>query len=85
MESGIVLNFRLKLVWTAIVIGVLARLFFAIVPGKAISAPWSGVSDAPAYALLAHNVAAGRGFTYCGMADAIRPPLYPLLLALLIS
>ena len=65
-------------------LGVLARLFFAFAAGKAITAPWSGVSDAPTYVLLARNIAGGSGFTFCGMADAIRPPLYPLILALLI-
>ncbi|MGO8791384.1 MAG: ArnT family glycosyltransferase [Terriglobia bacterium] len=70
--------------WVAIVLGTVTRLFFAIAPGKAIAARWSGVSDAPAYVLLAHNVARGMGLSYCGMPAAIRPPLYPLFLAALI-
>jgi 4-amino-4-deoxy-L-arabinose transferase-like glycosyltransferase len=69
----------------AIVLGITARLFFAVAPGNRVSAPWSGVSDAPAYSLLAHNVTEGMGLSYCGMPDAIRPPLYPLLLAGLIK
>ena len=78
------MKFR-RMVWVAIVLGIVARLFFAIAPGKAITARWSGVSDAPAYVLLAHNVASGMGLSYCGMPAAIRPPLYPLLLAGLIA
>ncbi len=74
-----------NIVWAAIVLGFVARLFFALAPGKAIAAPWSGGSDAPAYVLLAHNVASGMGLSYCGMPDAIRPPLYPLILAGLIK
>ena len=71
-------------VWSAIVLGVGARLLFALAPGRAITAPWSGGSDGPAYVLLARNVASGRGFSYAGMPDAIRPPIYPLILAGLI-
>lgn len=70
--------------WTAIVLGIALRLLFAVAPGKAVAAPWSGISDAPAYVLLAHNVANGMGLSYCGMPDAIRPPVYPILLAGLI-
>lgn len=86
MEGAVLsLSFRPNLLGAGIVLGVLARLFFALAPGNSIAAPWSGVSDAPAYVLLAHNVASGKGLTYCGMADAIRPPLYPLILSLLIT
>lgn len=64
-----------------VVVGILARLVFVLIPGNALKAPWSGGGDTGAYVLLAQNIVAHRGFTYAGQPTAFRPPGYPLLLA----
>jgi 4-amino-4-deoxy-L-arabinose transferase-like glycosyltransferase len=62
-------------------VGVLLRLLIAVLPGNRLNAPWGGLGDAPAYALLAHNIAAGKGYAYAGFPTAYRAPVYPLFLA----
>lgn len=42
---------------------------------------FSGVGDQIRYLTLADSISRGRGFTYAGMPTALRPPIYPLLLA----
>jgi 4-amino-4-deoxy-L-arabinose transferase-like glycosyltransferase len=64
-----------------VVVGVLARLAIALIPGDALRAPWSGGGDTEAYVLLAQNIVEHRGFTYAGQPTAFRPPGYPALLA----
>lgn len=64
-----------------VVAGIAIRLSLVLVAGNKINAPWGGVGDAPAYVLLAHNLAAGKGYAYAGHPTAYRAPLYPLALA----
>jgi 4-amino-4-deoxy-L-arabinose transferase-like glycosyltransferase len=64
-----------------LVLGVLLRLVFVLLPGTAIQPVWSGGGDTGAYLALAQNLLHGRGYTYSGQPTAFRPPLYPLLLA----
>ena len=61
--------------------GFVARLALLWAAGRAPAGPLSGGSDAPAYILLGHAVALGKGLTYVGQATALRAPLYPLMLA----
>jgi 4-amino-4-deoxy-L-arabinose transferase-like glycosyltransferase len=61
--------------------GVLLRLIIVVLPGNRLNPPWGGVGDAPSYALLAQNIASGRGYAYAGFATAYRAPVYPLFLA----
>ena len=68
-----------------IVMGVLLRLLIVVFAGNRINAPWGGTGDAPAYFLLAQNVASGKGYAYAGHPTAYRPPAYVLLLAGLIK
>ncbi len=68
-----------------LVFGVLVRVFFAVYPGNALRAPWSGGGDAVAYVTLARNIASHEGFTYAGEPSAFRAPGYPLILAALID
>ncbi len=64
-----------------IVAGVVLRLLVVVLAGNRINAPWGGTGDAPAYVLLAHNIASGNGYAYAGYPTAYRAPAYPLLLA----
>jgi 4-amino-4-deoxy-L-arabinose transferase-like glycosyltransferase len=64
-----------------IVAAVLLRLLVVVLAGDGVNAPWGGTGDAPSYVLLAHNIAAGRGYGYAGYPTAYRAPAYPLLLA----
>lgn len=61
--------------------GVLLRLLIVLIPGNRLNPPWGGIGDAPAYALLAQNIATGRGYAYAGFPTAYRAPIYPLFLA----
>lgn len=61
--------------------GILVRLLVILLADNHINPPWGGLGDAPAYFLLAHNIATGKGYAYAGFATAFRPPIYPLLLA----
>lgn len=70
-------------VFALIAAGTIGRLFLIWRAGNAPESTLSGGSDAPAYILLAHSLAAGKGFAYVGQPTAFRPPLYPLLLSLL--
>lgn len=65
----------------AVTAGVAIRLLVAVIPGNRINPPWGGVGDAPAYALLAHNIVTGHGYGYAGFPTAYRAPMYPLLIA----
>lgn len=65
------------LVWA----GVIVRLLVAVVPGDRLNAPWGGTGDAPAYVLLAQNLAAGKGYVYAGHPTAFRAPVFPFVLA----
>ncbi|MGH9685950.1 MAG: ArnT family glycosyltransferase [Candidatus Acidiferrales bacterium] len=61
--------------------GILTRLLVVLLADNRLNPPWGGLGDAPAYFLLAHNIATGKGYAYAGFATAYRPPIYPLLLA----
>jgi hypothetical protein len=64
--------------WAVILLAVLLR--------AAVMARGTGAFDDPDnYLPLARSLASGAGFTHGGRATAYRPPLYPLLLAPLIS
>lgn len=67
--------------WVAAAAGILLRVAVVAIPGNRFYSPWSGKGDAAAYALLAHNLASGRGFTYAWMPTAFRPPFLPALIA----
>jgi 4-amino-4-deoxy-L-arabinose transferase-like glycosyltransferase len=66
---------------TLLLLGILLRLLFVLIAGKAVQPPWSSGGDVTAYVTLAGNLVHGRGYTYSGQPTALRPPLYPLLLA----
>ena len=70
-----------RLILPVIFVAFLTRVFVAAYPGKNLATPWSSGSDMPAYVALARSLVGGTGFSYYGMASAIRPPLYPLFLA----
>jgi hypothetical protein len=61
--------------------GLAGRLAFAIIAGNHLTTPFSGGGDTKNYVTLARNVLAGDGFAYAHMPTALRPPLYPYLLA----
>lgn len=61
--------------------GLAARLALLISSGNREVGSFSGVGDQIRYLTLAESVFEGRGLTYAGQPTALRPPLYPLLLA----
>lgn len=60
-----------------------AHAAFSILAGGSQLTFLSGGSDAPAYALLASNLLHHQGYTYAGEPTAMRPPGYPVFLAIL--
>jgi 4-amino-4-deoxy-L-arabinose transferase-like glycosyltransferase len=68
-----------------IVTAIFLRLLVVVLAGNRINAPWGGIGDAPAYVLLAHNIADGRGYGYAGHPTAYRAPGYVLMLTGLIK
>ncbi|HKT11370.1 MAG TPA: glycosyltransferase family 39 protein [Terriglobia bacterium] len=70
-----------RLSFTLILLAFLTRVFVAVYPGRQLATPWSGGNDTPAYVALAHSLVAGQGLSYYGMPSAIRPPIYPMFLA----
>jgi 4-amino-4-deoxy-L-arabinose transferase-like glycosyltransferase len=65
--------------------GGIVRLLVVVVADDKLTAPWGGTGDAPAYVLLAQNLAAGKGYTYAGQPTAFRAPVYPIVLAALMK
>jgi hypothetical protein len=61
--------------------GLAVRVVLLFVAGNRQAGPLSGVGDQVRYLTLADSIFQGRGFTYAGQPTALRPPLYPLLLA----
>jgi len=57
------------------------RLLLVVIADNRLNAPWGGVGDAPAYVLLAQNLATGKGYAYAGHPTAYRAPVYPFVLA----
>jgi 4-amino-4-deoxy-L-arabinose transferase-like glycosyltransferase len=63
------------------VLGIAARLVFALSSGNHVRSNLSGGGDTDAYIRLSNSLYAGRGLTYYGQPSAFRPPAYPILLA----
>ena len=61
--------------------GLALRFVVLFLSGNRQVGPFSGVGDQIRYSTLADSINEGRGFTYAGQPTALRPPLYPLLLA----
>jgi len=69
------------LVWSIGAGAVIVRLAFVAWAGNKPETALSGGSDTLAYQTLADNLANRHGMSYAGEPTALRPPLYPLLLA----
>jgi hypothetical protein len=76
------MNKRHTVVWLLAICALSVRLGLLIWAGNAPESPVTGGSDSPAYQALADSIASHRGLSYAGMPTALRPPLYPLFLAL---
>ncbi len=61
--------------------GLAGRVVLLFLSGNLEVGPFSGVGDQLRYLTLADSIFQGKGFTYAGQPTALRPPLYPLLLA----
>lgn len=61
--------------------GLGARIGLLILYGNRVVGSFSGVGDQERYVALAESVFEGRGLSYYGQPTALRPPIYPLLLA----
>jgi 4-amino-4-deoxy-L-arabinose transferase-like glycosyltransferase len=61
--------------------GLGARIGLLILHGNHVVGSLSGVGDQERYIALADSVFQGRGLSYYGQPTALRPPIYPLLLA----
>jgi 4-amino-4-deoxy-L-arabinose transferase-like glycosyltransferase len=61
--------------------GLGARIGLLILYGNQVVGSLSGVGDQERYITLADSVFQGRGLSYYGQPTALRPPMYPLLLA----
>jgi hypothetical protein len=72
---------RTTLVWLVIVCALAIRVVLVIWAGNAPVTPLTGGSDTMAYQTLADNISNHRGMSYAGEPTALRPPLYPLFLA----
>jgi 4-amino-4-deoxy-L-arabinose transferase-like glycosyltransferase len=70
-----------RLIRAIAILGVTFRLLLTVIAGNRAIAPFSGGSDQIRYRTLADSIFNGKGFTYFGQPTALRPPLYPLLLA----
>src|ERR1043166_455807 len=77
------MSLSLKLVYIAAIVGLIAHIVISVLSGNHLLNAWSGGGDIHQYADLAANIVAGDGFTFAHQPTAFRPPLYPLLLALL--
>jgi len=68
----------------AIVVGCLglaAHIVILVLAGNNPVGSLSGVSDQARYYALSQSILQGRGLSYAGVPTALRPPLYPILLA----
>jgi 4-amino-4-deoxy-L-arabinose transferase-like glycosyltransferase len=62
-------------------LGFILRIVLLCVAGNRVLSPFSGVGDQIRYLTLADSIFQGRGFSYAGQPTALRPPLYPFVLA----
>lgn len=62
-------------------LGLAGRTALVALSGNRLVGQFSGVGDQVRYSTLAESIFQGNGFTYTGQPTALRPPLYPLLLA----
>jgi 4-amino-4-deoxy-L-arabinose transferase-like glycosyltransferase len=74
-------SLSLALLPGVVLAGVVLRLIVTISAGNGMRTPWGGGGDTGAYLTLARNLLEGRGYAYAGQPTALRPPLYPILLA----
>jgi 4-amino-4-deoxy-L-arabinose transferase-like glycosyltransferase len=77
IRSPHVIVLALMLIFT----GIGVRIALLVVNGDRPIGSLSGVGDQERYIALANSVFQGRGLSYNGQPTALRPPLYPLLLA----
>lgn len=64
-------------------LGLSLRIVLVILAGNQEVGTLSGTGDQIRYLTLADSIFQGKGFTYAGQPTALRPPLYPLFLALM--
>lgn len=62
-------------------LGLAVRIGLVFLSGNRQISPFSGVGDQIRYLTLADSIFRGQGFSYAGQPTALRPPLYPLFLA----
>src|ERR1700757_1114771 len=62
-------------------LGLTVRIGLVFLSGNRQISPFSGVGDQIRYLTLADSIFRGQGFSYAGQPTALRPPLYPLFLA----
>jgi hypothetical protein len=75
------MNKRHTFIWLVAACALAVRLGLLVWAGNAPDTPLTGGSDTLAYQALADSNFNHNGFSYAGMPTALRPPLYPLLLA----
>ena len=61
--------------------GLALRVIVLFMSGNREVGAFSGVGDQVRYLTLADSISKGLGLTYAGQPTALRPPIYPLLLA----
>src|SRR5208282_2208761 len=62
-------------------LGLFGRILLLLLSGNQPVGRLSGTGDQIRYQDLADSIFRGNGFTYAGQPTALRPPLYPILLA----
>jgi len=62
-------------------LGLAGRIALLVLAANRPVGQFSGIGDQVRYMTLADSIFQGNGFTYAGQPTALRPPLYPLLLA----
>jgi 4-amino-4-deoxy-L-arabinose transferase-like glycosyltransferase len=62
--------------------GFALRMIVLLMSGNREVGPFSGVGDQIRYLTLADSISKGWGLTYARQPTALRPPIYPLLLAI---
>jgi hypothetical protein len=57
------------------------RLLLIAIAGNRLIVPWGSDNDSHVYADLAQHVIDSQGYSFGGVPSALRPPLYPLIVA----